>query len=87
MKKRISFNISESHFKRMEHLVEIGEFPSINEIIREAIVDIIDKKIAKLTNRGIMFEMIKNQAKNSETYLYLKEEENLDNKIRIRQKM
>ena len=72
---RITLRFPEQQLKMIDMLVEFGEFPSASEAIRTAIRDLIDQRSEKLVGRMQLFDRAKEQSKNAESFLRLKEEQ------------
>ncbi|VVB51352.1 Putative nickel-responsive regulator [uncultured archaeon] len=72
---RVTLRLPEQQLKMIDMLVEFGEFPSASEAIRTAIRDLIDQRSEKLVGRMQLFDKAKEQSKNAESFLLLKEEQ------------
>ncbi|CAG0978570.1 MAG: putative nickel-responsive regulator [Candidatus Methanoperedens nitroreducens] len=72
---RVTLRLPEQQLKMIDMLVEFGEFPSASEAIRTAIRDLIDQRSEKLVGRMQLFDKAKEQSKNAESFLLLKEQQ------------
>ncbi|HEY6586349.1 MAG TPA: type II toxin-antitoxin system ParD family antitoxin [Candidatus Methanoperedens sp.] len=72
---RITLRLPEQQLKMIDMLVEFGEFPSASEAIRTAIRDLIDQRSEKLVGRMQLFDRAKEQSKNADSFLLLKEQQ------------
>lgn len=47
-----ALGITDAHYKKLEELVELGEFPSVSDAIRTAIGELIKNRTEKLEARS-----------------------------------
>jgi len=56
---RATLRITGAHYRKLEALVELEEFPSVSEAIRTAIDEMIKDRAEKLKARSKLLEYIK----------------------------